>query len=119
MHLFIEKGWRVGISYICKKFSEASTKYMKHYDPTKESKFIMYLDKHNLYGWGMSQYLPYCGFKGLKNIENFDINSISENSSIGYILEVDLKYPDELHYLHNYYSLAPKKLAFSYDMLSN
>ena len=92
---------------------------MKHYDPTKESKFIMYLDKNNLYGWGMSQYLPYCRFKGLKNIENFDINSISENSSIGYILEVDLKYPDELHYLHNYDPLAPKKLAFSYDMLSN
>ena len=32
---------------------------MKNYDPTKESKFIMYLDENNLYGWGMSQYLSY------------------------------------------------------------
>ena len=45
----------------------------------------------------------------LKNFDNFDVNSISEKSPIGYILEVDLKYPNELHELHNDYPLAPKK----------
>ena len=44
--------------------------------------------------------------------------SISENSSIGNFLKVDLEYPDELHELHNDYPLAPKKLAVSSDMLS-
>ena len=39
--------------------------------------------------------LPYGGFKWLKNVDNFDVNSISENSPIGYILEVDLEYPEE------------------------
>ena len=41
----------------------------------------------------MSRYLPYSGFKWLnqKEISDFCLNSISENSSIGYILEVDLK----------------------------
>ena len=53
----------------------------------------------------------------VKNIDNFDVNSISENSSIGYILEVDLECPDELHQLRNDYPLATEKLAFSY-MLS-
>ena len=43
---------------------------------------------------------------------------ISEKGPIGYFLEVDLKYPDELHELHNDYSLAPEKPAVSSDMLS-
>ena len=42
-----------------------------------------------------------------QNVDNFDVNSISKNSIYGYILEVDLKYPDELHNLHNEYPLAP------------
>ena len=31
---------------------------MKNYDPEKESRYIMFLDKNNLYGWEMSQYVP-------------------------------------------------------------
>ena len=54
----------------------------------------------------MSGYLLYDGFKCLKNADNFDVSSISEcnsieNSSVGYILEVDQEYSDELHELHN------------------
>ena len=85
----------------------------------KEGKFIMYLAENSLYGLGMREYLPYCEFKWLKNVDKFDVNSISENSSTAYILEVDLEYPNELHYLHNDYPLAPEKLVISYDRLSN
>ena len=92
---------------------------MKNYDPTKLSIYISYLDMNNLYGWAMSGYLPYGGFKYLKSVDNFEVNSVSENNPIGYILEVDLEYPDELHVLHNDYPLAPEKLAISYDMLSD
>ena len=67
----------------------------------------------------MSSYLPYGGFKCLKNVDNFDLNSVSEKILIGNIIKVHLKYPDELHVLHNDYSLAPEKLAISYDMLSD
>ena len=35
--------------------------------------------------------------------------NIKSNSSTGYILEADLEYPQELHDIHNDYSLAPKK----------
>ena len=49
---------------------------------------------NNLCGWAMSGYLPYGRFKWLRNVDGFDINSISEKNSIGYILEVDLEYPD-------------------------
>ena len=58
------------------------------------------------------------GFKWLKNVDGFDVNSISEKSPIGYFLEVDLQYPDELDALHNDYPLAPEKLAVSSNMLS-
>ena len=44
---------------------------------------------------------------------------ISENSSVGYILEVDLKYPSELHELHNDYQLPPEKLKINQNMLSS
>ena len=67
----------------------------------------------------MSVYLPHGGFKWLKYVDNFEVNSISENSATGYIFEVDLEYPDELYVLHNHYPLPPAKLAIPYDMLSN
>ena len=118
-YLFIEKGLRGGISYIAKRYAKANNKYMNDYDPEKLSTFITYLDMNNLYGWAMSEYLPYDGFKWLKNIDGFDVMSISEKILIGYFLEVDLKYPDKLHALHNDYPLAPEKLAVSGDMFSN
>ena len=58
MHLFIEKGMRGAISYISKRYSKANNKYMKCYDSSEESKFVMYLDGNNLYGETKSQYLP-------------------------------------------------------------
>ena len=88
------------------------------YGPNKQSTFISYLDMNNLYGWLMSEYLPYEGFKWLKNVDELDVMSINEKSPIGYLLEVDLEYPDKLQELHNDYPLAPEKLAVSGDMLS-
>ena len=66
----------------------------------------------------MSEYLPYKGFKWLKNINKFYIMSINDKSPIGYFLEVDFEYPDELHKLYNDFPLAPEKIAVSNDMLS-
>ena len=70
------------------------------------------MDANDLYGWAMSQYLPYSEFKWLnkKEISSFCLNSIDKNSFVGYILEVDLEYPSELHDLHSDYPLAPEKL---------
>ena len=62
-HVFIcWKKMRGGISYISKRYSKANNKYMKSYDDSKPSKYIMNLDANDLYSWTMSQYLPYCKF---------------------------------------------------------
>ena len=115
-----EKGMRRGISYLAKRHSKANNKYTENYDSSKESVYIIYTDASSLYGWVMIQYLPYGGFKWLskKEIDEFDLNSISKNSSIGYILEADLEYPSKMHDLHNNYPLAPEKLEISQNMLS-
>ena len=91
---------------------------MCDYDSNKQSTFITYLDKNNLYGWSMSEYLPYVEFEWLKNVHKLDVMSINEKSEIEYFLEVDLKYPDKLHDLHNGYPLASEKLAITNDKLS-
>ena len=122
-YLFIEKGLRGGISYIAKRHSKANNEYCPDYDKNKPSTFISYLNMNNLYGWAMNEYLPYGRFEWLKNFDKFDIMSISEcnsidKSPIGYFLEVDLEYPEELHELPNDFPLAPEIFAVSNDMLS-
>ena len=79
-YLFIEKELRGGISYIAKRYAKANNKYMNDYDPKKQSTFISYLDMNILYGWAMSEYIPYEGFKWLKNVDEFDVMSINERS---------------------------------------
>ena len=67
----------------------------------------------------VGQYLPYSEFKcrNKKDINRFCLNSMEENSSIGYILEVGLEYTGELHKMHDY-PLAPERLEISQNMLS-
>lgn len=121
MFQFIEKGLPGGISYIANRYSKANNKYMKEYYENKPSKYIMYLDANNLYGWAMSQYLPTSGFKWMtqKQIDNIDLAKYKEDSKNGLILEVDLKYPQDLHNFHNDYPLAPEKVKVTDSMLSN
>ena len=121
MFQFIEKGLRGGISYIANRYGKANNKYMKEYDDKAPSKYIMYLDANNLYGWAMSQYLPTGGFRWMtqKQIDKTNLALYKEDSKKGFILEVDLEYPNELHDLHNDYPLAPEKVKVTENMLSD
>ncbi len=104
MYKMIEKGKRGGVSTIMKRWAESNHKYLSDYDKKQISKFIEYLDANNLYGWAMSQKLPFRNFRWIcqSELENWE--------SMACILEVDLEYPKELHDLHNEYPLAPEKL---------
>ena len=118
MLMMFEQGIRGGITHISKRYAEANNKYMKDYNPGKESTFIQYLDANNLYGWAMSQQLPTHGFKWMKDITLEKVDEILEkaNHSMsnlgrkGYIFEVDLEYPPHLWETHNGYPLAPEKM---------
>ncbi|KAL9964574.1 hypothetical protein ACROYT_G028231 [Oculina patagonica] len=112
MYQFIEKGMRGGISYIAHRYGKANNKYMKKYDEKAPSKYIMYLDANNLYGYAMSQYLPTGCFRWLtqKQIDETNLAKYKEDSKKGLILEVDLEYPKELHNHHNDYPLGAEKV---------
>ena len=60
----------------------------------------------------MSQSLPTSNFRWLSTTEvnRFDIFRIENDYKKGYVMEVDLEYPEELHNLHNDLSLAPESL---------
>ena len=120
MHLMVERGIRGGISMISNRYSKANNKYQDDYDPLKPSKYITYLDANNLYGWAMSQSLPYGEFKWLTDdqISSFCVNNISDESEHGYFLDVDLEYPENLHDRHSDYPLAPESMIVTDEMLS-
>ncbi|CAH3150037.1 unnamed protein product, partial [Porites evermanni] len=118
MLMMFEQGIRGGITHISKRYSEANNKYMKDYNPDKESTFIQYLDANNLYGWAMLQSLPTHGFKWMSDLTKENVidilektnHSMSNLGNKGYIFEVDLEYPEKLWTSHNDYPLAPERM---------
>jgi len=96
MYMFVERGVRGGLSQCSNCYAKADNPYVPGYIPKEKNyHYLMYFDVNNLYGWAMCQYLPCGGFTWV-NPELIDWN-VADDSPIGYILEVDLEYPDHLH----------------------
>ncbi|XP_023312617.1 uncharacterized protein LOC108912513 [Anoplophora glabripennis] len=109
MVMFVERGIRGGLSQCSKRKSAANNKYLPNFDPSKRVKCLSYFDINNQYGRAMSQYLPYGGFEWVDS--NIDVTSVSDTSSEGYLLEVDLEYPAHLHDSHRDLPFCPEHSA--------
>ena len=108
MFRFFERQIRGGVSSVFHRFSQANNKFMKDFDPSQPSKFIVYLDANSLYPTAMMQPLPVGGFEWLSEgvLEKWE--KIVDSEDLGCVLEVDLEYPAELHDFHNDFPLAPE-----------
>lgn len=107
-YLMVEKGLRGGMSFIGHRYSKANHKYLEDYDSSKESNYIMYLDANNLYGWAMSQKLPYGGFEWSHDLKGY---------SDGSFVECDLEDPKDSD--HDDYPLAPERVIVRDEWLSD
>ena len=68
----------------------------------------------------MSQPLPVDNFEWMseREIASQDVTTVTDEADTGYILEVDLEYPPELHDLHSDYPVAPEKMKITHEMLA-
>ena len=104
MLLMVEKGIRGGICKATHRYAKANNKYMKNHDKSKKPSYIQYYDANSLYAWAISQKLPVDGFKWKKNVSKFNedfIKNYDEDDDKGYILKVDVKYPENLVNFHS------------------
>ena len=101
MLLMFERGIRRGITQSVHRWAAANNPYMgSEYDPNKPTRYLQYLDANNLYGWAMSQPLLPRGFHWV-DIHPDEINKVVKDKDRGYLQEVDVVYPKELHDYHN------------------
>jgi hypothetical protein len=121
MHDVIDKGTRGGISCVSHKYAAANNPLVPEtYDSSQPNSYITFLDMNNLYGTAMVEPLPESGFAWLPEDEasSFDFATVPDDASTGYILEVDLDYPDHIHNLHSDYPLAPESAVIDPTDLS-
>ena len=101
MLLMFEHGIRGGITQVVHKYAAAKNPYMgDKFDPNEDTTYLQYLDANNLYGMAMSQPLPNGGFRCI-DVNPDEIFELATRTDKGYILEVDVSYPKELHSLQN------------------
>ena len=101
MIFMFERGIRGGITQSVNRWAKANNLYMcSEFDPDEKTNYLQYLNTNNLYGWAMSQPLPTGGFRWV-DIKPDKISKLAKFKSKGYLLEVDIHYPKELHDSHN------------------
>ena len=128
MFRMLDQGMRGGISTISHRYAKANNKYMdERYNPAEPTKYIVYLDANNLYGWAMVQPTAYADFEWMsaEEIEVIETElkkavytSLEDEQEKGYFFEISADYPRELHDFHNEYPMAPEHMTVNLEMLN-
>ena len=113
MLLIVEKGLKGGICHSIYRYAKANNKYIKYFDKNREPSYLQYWDVNSLYGWLMWQKLPGNNSEWIQDTsqsnEDF-IKNHNEETDEGYFLEVDVKYLEKLHEVHNDLSFLPERM---------
>uniref|UniRef100_A0A2S2N9T9 DNA-directed DNA polymerase n=1 Tax=Schizaphis graminum TaxID=13262 RepID=A0A2S2N9T9_SCHGA len=89
------------------RYAKPNNERTSDYNPADPKSWLVYQDCNNLYGWAMSQFMPYGGFKWVK--PSLDgLADLNATSPIGRIYDVDIAYPEELHDKHNDLPFLPQ-----------
>ena len=109
----VEEGIRGGICHAIQRYAKANNKYMNDY---RKPSYIQYLDANNLYGKAMTEKLPVRGFKWVNDISKIDegfVKDYGKNNNKGYILDVDIDYPNKLQNLHSDLPFLPERMIIN------
>ncbi|XP_046806281.1 uncharacterized protein LOC124419759 [Lucilia cuprina] len=110
---FLQKGLRGDVAVCAKRHAIANNKYLDDYNDQMPAKYLIQFKDNSWYEWAMSQVLPQSDFEWLTVNENFSLDSLTNDHKYGYILEVELKYPQEVHDLHNSLPFCSEKKALN------
>ncbi|XP_041564931.1 uncharacterized protein LOC121467532 [Drosophila elegans] len=102
MYNFLKSAVRGGLVQCNQESAKANNKYMDNFDPKKPIHYLASFEANNLSEWAMSQPLPFSNFTFLKysEIETLNVKTQTADGDVGYILEVDIEYPNHLYRTH-------------------
>ncbi|KAL4132044.1 hypothetical protein QTP88_009265 [Uroleucon formosanum] len=107
MLLMFEDGIRGGLTQASMRYAKSNNEKTPDYNQANPKSWLVYQDCNNLYGWAMSQYMPYGDFKWVK--PSLDgLNDLTEDSPIGRVYEVDIVYSKKIHDKHNDLPFLPQ-----------
>ena len=115
----LQRNIRGGLSFVNVRHAKRVEGEKAGYDEKRRT--LMYFDANNLYGESMRHPLPLRDYRwmDMEEIAKFDVEKdVTTQDGPGYILEVDLEYPEELHLKHNSFPLAPEAVNLLWDDLS-
>ena len=112
LHMFFDRSLIGGISIVSNHYAKANNPRLETNDPKQKTSYFGFFDRNNQYGDAMRQYLLTGGFQWmeLKTTSpefwyEFALHQ-KEEQEHGYMFEVDIIYPEELHDSHDNFPLV-------------
>ena len=121
MYKFFSDGVRGGICTTSTRHAKANNDLSpSHFNPQLPVSHILAYDVNAMYASVMVGKLPTRHFRWMSDDElsHFDVDAIPLNGDNGYILEVDLQYPMNIHEKTNELPLAPERVKVPYSQWS-